>query len=45
MDEALQSAAEKLNGGFVAYAIMSPEDELRFDEKTIKDILSGKTRP
>jgi hypothetical protein len=45
IDEALQSAASKLNGGFVAFAIISPEDELKYDEKKIKDILSGKAQP
>jgi hypothetical protein len=45
MDEALQSAASKLNGGFVAFAIISPSDEVHFDEKAIKDVLSGKTKP
>jgi hypothetical protein len=41
VDEALQSAASKLNGGFVAFAILSPSDEVQFDEKAIKQTLSG----
>jgi len=44
IDEALQSAASKLNGGFVAFAILSPEDVVHLDEKSIKETLSGGSR-
>jgi hypothetical protein len=41
LDDAMQSAASKLNSGFIAHAILSPSDEVHFDEETIKDHLSG----
>jgi len=41
MDEALESAASKLNGGFVAFSILSPNGEVHFDESEIKKTLSG----
>jgi hypothetical protein len=41
MDEALEAAASKLNGGFVAFSILSPDDKVHFDERGIKQTLSG----
>jgi len=41
LDHALESAASKLNGGFVAYSILSPSEEVELDEKGIKKTLSG----
>jgi hypothetical protein len=44
LDHALESAASKLNGGFVAHAIISPEEKVHYDEKTIKQVLSGASK-
>jgi hypothetical protein len=41
LDEAMQSAAEKMNNGYVAHAIISPEGVVHFDEATIKEHLTG----
>jgi len=41
LDEALESAAGKLNSGFVAYAILSPTEEIQLDEDGIKTTLRG----
>jgi len=41
LDEALESAAGKLNSGFVAFAILSPTEEIHLDEEEIKTTLRG----
>jgi hypothetical protein len=41
LNDALQSAASKLNGGFVAYAILSPTEDVHLDENSIKSTLRG----
>jgi hypothetical protein len=41
LDEAMQSAAEKMNNGYVAHAVISPEGIVHFDEATIKEKLRG----
>ncbi len=41
LDEAMQSAAEKMNNGYIAHAVISPDGIVHFDEETIKGQLRG----